>query len=108
MDLSKPANTYVGYQKALENFFTPPKGESDDCPKSLLGQLKIISVLIWPEGGMKFEKLASTHVWNRKMRLKYRMMFPFVCADRYGPKQACKHICWVLKSSRKFFHATQR
>ena len=52
---------------------------------------------------MKFEKLASTHVWNRRMCLKYRMMFPCVCADRYGPKQACKHICLVLKSSGNFF-----
>ena len=62
--------------------------------------------LAW--GGMKYEKWASAHVWNRKMRLKHRLMFPFVSADRYGPKQACKHICWVLESSRKFFHATQR
>ena len=42
--------------ESSRNFFTPPKGENDDCPKSLLGQLKIISALVWPEGDMKFEK----------------------------------------------------
>ena len=50
----------------------------------------------------------TSFVSNHCERSTGRMMFPFVSADRYGLEQACKHTCWVLESSRKFFHATQR
>ena len=30
-------------------------------------------------------------------------MLPFVSADRYDPKEACKHTCWVLDTNRTFF-----
>ena len=65
MDLSKPANTYVGYQKALENFFTPPKGESDSRSKYLSGELKIISVLTWPEE--VWTSITLTFGWREKV-----------------------------------------
>ena len=34
-------------------------------------------------------------------------MLPFAFADRYDPKKDCEHTCWVLVTTRKFFHDTQ-
>ena len=34
-------------------------------------------------------------------------MLPFVSADRYDPKKACKHTYWVLDTNTKFFHEPQ-
>ena len=34
-------------------------------------------------------------------------MLPFVSADGYDPKEACKHTCWVLDTNRKFFRDPQ-
>ena len=62
----------------------------------------MLPVLTWLESGMKTEKSPSTHVWNRKICLKHRVVFPFVSADSYDPKQVCEHTCEVLKSFRKF------
>ena len=52
----------------------------------------MLPVLTWLEGGMRTEKLASTHVWNRKICLKHRVVFPFVSADSYDPKDASTHV----------------
>jgi hypothetical protein len=35
------------------------------------------------------------------------MALPFVSADSYDLKDACKHPCWLLKTERKFSHGTQ-
>ena len=34
-------------------------------------------------------------------------MLPFVSVDRYDPKEACKHTCCVLDTSRNFFRDPQ-
>ena len=51
----------------------------------------MLPVLMWLEGGMKTEKSPSTHVWNRKICLKHRVVFSFVSVDSYDPKDDCKH-----------------
>ena len=68
----------------------------------------MLPVLTWLEGGMKTEKSASTHVWNRKICLKHRVVFPFVSTDSYDPKQVCEHTYEVLKSFRKFSRDLRR
>ena len=35
------------------------------------------------------------------------MALSFVFAGSYDPKDACKHICWLLKTKRKFYRGTQ-
>ena len=51
--------------ESSRNFFTPPKGESDSRPKSLSGELKIISVLTWPEG--VWTSITLTFGWREKV-----------------------------------------
>ena len=59
-------------------------------------------------GSMKIEKTSSPYVWICIARTKCRGMLPFVSADSYDPKEAFKHICWVMECIRKFFRDTQR
>ena len=58
---------------------------------------------ILSSGSIKIEKSPSAHVWNCKIGLKCRVMFLFIFADRYDPKEAYKHTCWALDTNKKIF-----
>ena len=53
------------------------------------------------------QKITTWNVFDHTDRSVDRMMLPFVSADSYDPKDACKHTCWLLKTERKFSHGTQ-
>ena len=56
---------------------------------------------------MKTEKSPAADVWDLKIWLGRRTALPFVSADRYDSKEACKHTCYLLKTNRKFSRGTQ-
>ena len=64
---------------------------------------KITHKGIRSSGSIKTKKSPSAHVLDCKIRLECRVMLPFVSADRYDPKKACKYTCWVLDTNRTFF-----
>ena len=68
----------------------------------------MLPVLTWLEVGMKTEKSPSTHVWNRKICLKHRVVFPFASADSYDPRQVCEHTRGLSESFRKFSRDLQQ
>ena len=107
MILRKPTNTHVGYGKLLENFFTPLKIKSHAHWNPFFEGPPLDPTTFAFERGMKTEKSPSPYVWDYKIWLKHHWMLSFNFRDRYDPKEAYKHTCWVLEAVRKFFHATQ-
>ena len=58
----------------------------------------------------KFKKLEQMRPFSALFGgfyCNFSMALPFVSANSYDPKDICKHICWLLKTERKFSHGTQ-
>ena len=106
--LRKSPSTHVGVKKVLEKFFATLKHQYHVHQNSFFEGLKGFHVVICLWGSMKSQKLPLTHVLIFIIRLRYRTMSVFVSTDSYDPKEASKHICWVVECIRKFFRDTQR
>ena len=96
MILRKLANTHSECQCALEKFFTTPKAKCHVRQNPIFEAIRMRLATFAFEMGMKTEKSPSAYVWNHKIRLKHRTMLPFVFADRYDLKKACKYIYIVF------------
>ena len=84
-------------------FFHNPQSKASCSLKTSFGTLKMVWLAFALNGSMKSEKFVTAHVCSRKIRLRPRMMLPFISVDRYDPKEHCKHTCKVLMTSRNFF-----
>ena len=58
-------------------------------------------------GSMKLKKSLFADVSDHTICSTHRMITLVTSVDRYGPKQACKHIDWVMVAHRKFSSAAQ-
>ena len=56
---------------------------------------------------IKTQKLPLAYVCAHKICSTHRMITLVTPVDRYEPKQACKHIVWVMVMHKKFSSATQ-
>ena len=100
--LRKLANIHAGCWRLTKVFLAVLKVKRDIHRNPIFwrSQNGLRHFYLW--GGIKSEKLLSDRVWGCKILSVHRMMFLFVSADRYDPKEVRKHTCWVLKTHRKF------